>query len=34
MPNNQAQPEEYGANININAQPPDLEEEDPEYDPT
>ncbi|KAK9939268.1 hypothetical protein M0R45_015970 [Rubus argutus] len=33
VPNNQAQPEEHGVNININDPPPDFEEEDPDYDP-
>ena len=34
MPNNQAQPDEHAVNVNINAPPPDFEEEDPDYDPT
>ena len=33
VPNNQAQPDEHAVNVNINAPPPDFEEEDPDYDP-
>ncbi|KAK9926587.1 hypothetical protein M0R45_023808 [Rubus argutus] len=33
VPNNQAQFDEHGANYNLNDPPPDLEEEDPDFDP-
>lgn len=34
VPNNQAQSDEHGASLNFDDPPLNLEEEDPDYDPT